>query len=155
MAYKDEYEVARLSLDPQLGAMVEAEFGPGTTVSYRLHPPVLRALGLRRKIRLGPWFRPVFRLLGAMKVLRGTPFDPFGRTRVRRLERELVTEYRAAVEDLLANLTEDNLADCARIAALPDLVRGYEQIKIASAARYRTELHAALAALSSAEANQV
>ncbi len=50
--------------------------------------------GLRRKIRLGPWFRPVFRLLGAMKVLRGTPLDPFGRTRVRRLERELITEYR-------------------------------------------------------------
>jgi len=90
-----------------------------------------------------------------MKVLRGTPLDPFGRTRVRRLERELITEYRAAVEDLLARLTENNLADCARIAALPDLVRGYEQIKIASAARYRTELQAALAALSSAEANQV
>src|ERR1700729_4405298 len=98
MAYKDEYEVAPLSLDPQLG----------------------------------PWFRPVFRLLRAMKVLRGTPLDPFGRTGVRRLERELITEYRAAVQDLLACLTEDTLADCARIAALPDLVRGYEQIKIAS-----------------------
>jgi indolepyruvate ferredoxin oxidoreductase len=154
MAYKDEYEVARLSLDPQLGAMVEAEFGPGATVSYRLHPPVLRVLGLRRKIRLGPWFRPVFRLLEAMKVLRGTPLDPFGRTRVRRIERELVTEYRAAVEDMLAHLTEDTLADCVRIAALPDLVRGYEQIKIASAARYRTQLHAALAALRAAGAHR-
>jgi indolepyruvate ferredoxin oxidoreductase len=147
MAYKDEYEVARLSLDPQLIAMVEAEFGPGATVSYRLHPPVLRALGLHRKLRLGPWFRPVFRLLRAMKVLRGTPLDPFGRTRVRRLERELITEYRAAIEDLLANLTEHTLPDCARIAALPDQVRGYEQIKITSAARYRTELQTALAGL--------
>jgi indolepyruvate ferredoxin oxidoreductase len=152
MAYKDEYEVARLSLDPQLAAMVEAEFGPGATMSYRLHPPVLRALGLRRKIRLGPWFRPVFRLLRAMKVLRGTPLDPFGRTRVRRLERDLITEYRAAVEDLLANLTEDTLADCARIAALPDLIRGYEQIKIASADRYRTQLQAALVALRAEDA---
>jgi indolepyruvate ferredoxin oxidoreductase len=154
MAYKDEYEVARLSLDPQLAAMVEAEFGPGATVSYRLHPPVLRTLGLRRKIRLGPWFKPVFRLLRAMKVLRGTPLDPFGRTRVRRLERDLIGEYRAAVEDLLANLTADTLADCARIAALPDLVRGYEQIKIASADRYRTELHAALAALGAPAAHR-
>jgi indolepyruvate ferredoxin oxidoreductase len=154
MAYKDEYEVARLSLDPGLGAMVEAEFGPGATVSYRLHPPVLRALGLRRKIRLGPWFRPVFWLLGAMKVLRGTPFDPFGRTRVRRLERELITEYRAAMENLLPHLTEDTLADCVRIAALPDLVRGYEQIKIASVDRYRTHLHADLAALGAADAHR-
>jgi indolepyruvate ferredoxin oxidoreductase len=154
MAYKDEYEVARLSLDPGLGAMVEAEFGPGATVSYRLHPPVLRALGLRRKIRLGPWFRPVFWLLGAMKVLRGTPFDPFGRTRVRRLERELITEYRAAVENLLAHLTEDTLADCVRIAALPDLVRGYEQIKIASVDSYRTHLHADLAALGAVDAHR-
>jgi indolepyruvate ferredoxin oxidoreductase len=154
MAYKDEYEVARLSLDPQLAAMVEAEFGPGATVSYRLHPPVLRTLGLRRKIRLGPGFTPVFRLLRAMKVLRGTPLDPFGRTRVRRLERDLIGEYRAAVEDLLANLTADTLADCARIAALPDLVRGYEQIKIASADRYRTELHAALAALGAPAAHR-
>jgi indolepyruvate ferredoxin oxidoreductase len=82
-----------------------------------------------------------------MKVLRGTPFDPFGRTCVRRLERDLIAEYRAAVEDLLACLIEDTLADCVRIAALPDLVRGYEQIKIASVDRYRPQLHAALAAL--------
>ena len=152
MAYKDEYEVARLSLDPQLSAAIEAEFGPGAAVSYRLHPPVLRALGLRRKIRLGPWFRPVFALLSAMKVLRGTHFDPFGRTNIRRLERELITEYRAAIEDVLAHLTGENLADCVRIAGLPDLVRGYEHIKVASAARYRTELRAALATLQAADA---
>ena len=89
-----------------------------------------------------------------MKVLRGTPFDPFGRTRVRRLERELITEYRAAVEDLLARLTEDTLANCVRIAALPNLVRGYEQIKIASVDRYRTQLHADLAALRTADAHR-
>jgi indolepyruvate ferredoxin oxidoreductase len=73
--------------------------------------------------------------------------DPFGRTRARRLERDLISEYRAALEAMIASLTEDNLAECARIAALPDLVRGYEQIKIASAARYRAQLHAALAVL--------
>jgi indolepyruvate ferredoxin oxidoreductase len=80
--------------------------------------------------------------------------DPFGRTRVRRLERELITEYRAAVDDLLARLTEDTLADCVRIAALPDLVRGYERIKIASADRYTTQLHAALAALQATDAHR-
>jgi indolepyruvate ferredoxin oxidoreductase len=89
-----------------------------------------------------------------MKVLRSTPFDPFGRTRVRRLERELITEYRAAVDDLLARLTEDTLGDCVRIAALPDLIRGYEQIKIASVDRYRAQLQAALAALRTAAADR-
>ena len=85
MAYKDEYEVARLLVDPQAEAAVRAEFGPGARVSYRLHPPVLRALGLRRKVKLGPWFRPAFRLLRAGKVVRGTKLDPFGHTQVRRV----------------------------------------------------------------------
>ena len=58
MAYKDEYEVARLSLAPEAAAAVAAEFGAGAKVSYMLHPPVLRALGMKRKLRLGPWFDP-------------------------------------------------------------------------------------------------
>jgi indolepyruvate ferredoxin oxidoreductase len=150
MAYKDEYEVARLSLDPRVDEIVAAEFGPGSRVSIRLHPPLLRALGLRSKIRLGPWIRPVLRVLRAMKVLRHTPFDPFGRTRVRRLERQLIVEYRAAVEVLIANLSPDNLEECARIAGMPDEVRGYEDIKEARAAQYREQLAAALTELTSA-----
>ena len=90
MAYKDEYEVARLSLDPQLTANITAQFGEGARYRYRLHPPVLRALGMTSKISLGPWFRPGFRLLAAGRRLRGTPWDPFGRTQVRRTERALV-----------------------------------------------------------------
>jgi indolepyruvate ferredoxin oxidoreductase len=149
MAYKDEYEVARLALDPQIDEMVTAEFGPGSRVSILLHPPLLRAMGLRNKLRLGPWFRPALYVLRAMKVLRHTPFDPFGRSRVRRLERELVAEYCAAVEVLLANLRADNHAACVEIARMPDTVRGYEDIKLAGAARYREQLASALTELTS------
>jgi indolepyruvate ferredoxin oxidoreductase len=139
MAYKDEYEVARLSLDPAFTAGLEEQFGTGTRYAYRLHPPVLRALGMRRKISLGPWFRPAFRLLHALRRLRGTRFDPFGRAEVRRVERALAAEYRDAV--LTAFRAGD--ADRARILALaelPDLVRGYEDVKLATVARYREKL---------------
>ena len=93
-AYKDEYEVARLSLDPALDEAVRAQFGDGARYAYRLHPPVLRALGLKHKVSLGPWFRPAFATLVAMRRLRGTRLDPFGRTEVRRTERALIAEYR-------------------------------------------------------------
>jgi indolepyruvate ferredoxin oxidoreductase len=150
MAYKDEYEVARLSLDPDVGAAVAAEFGPGARVSYLLHPPVLRALGIRRKITLGPWFRPAFRALRAARRLRGTPFDPFGRARVRRIERELITEYRATVAAMLPHLSPDTLPRCVDIASAPDEVRGYEGIKLASLVRYRARLDELAAGLGSA-----
>ncbi|MFC4585389.1 indolepyruvate ferredoxin oxidoreductase family protein [Sphaerisporangium corydalis] len=140
MAYKDEYEVARLCLDPAAGADIEERFGPGAKVRWRLHPPLLRSLGLRRKISLGPWFRPVFRLLYAMRRLRGTPVDPFGRAHVRRVERELVEEYAAAVEACAAGLTTGSYERAVELAGLPDLVRGYEQVKLASVARYRERL---------------
>jgi indolepyruvate ferredoxin oxidoreductase len=144
MAYKDEYEVARLSLRPELTESLVAEFGPGVTYSYRLHPPLLRALGMRRKISLGPWFRPAFRTLLILRRLRGTPFDPFGRAEVRRIERALVTEYLATIDTLLDNLTPQNASLAARIAALPELVRGYEDIKLRNVADYRDKIAAGL-----------
>ncbi|WIX92645.1 indolepyruvate ferredoxin oxidoreductase family protein [Amycolatopsis sp. DG1A-15b] len=134
MAYKDEYEVARLSLDPAFTDGLEDRFGAGTKYAYRLHPPVLRALGVRRKISLGPWFRPVFRLLRALRRLRGTRFDPFGRAEVRKVERELIEDYRSVV--LRAFGTQDR-ARVLALAELPDLVRGYEDVKLANVARYR------------------
>jgi indolepyruvate ferredoxin oxidoreductase len=137
MAYKDEYEVARLSLDPQLAAAIAGQFGAGARYRYQLHPPVLRALGMSRKISLGPWFRPVFRLLAGLRWLRGTPFDPFGRTRVRRTERALVSEYRAVIDQLLAGLTPGSHPLAVEIAGLPDLVRGYEEVKLGNVAAYR------------------
>ncbi|MCZ4587620.1 indolepyruvate ferredoxin oxidoreductase family protein [Rhodococcus opacus] len=139
MAYKDEYEVARLSLDPAVRAAVELQFGPGARMAYRLHPPILRALGRKEKIELGPWFRPVYRVLVALRRVRGTPMDPFGVGTVRRIERELITEYRSIIEHLLAGLRSDNHALAVEIAALPDLVRGYESIKLANVALYRAK----------------
>ena len=151
MAYKDEYEVARLLVDLQAEAAVRAEFGDGARVSYRLHPPVLRALGMERKLKLGPWFRPAFQLLRAGKILRGTRLDPFGYTQVRRVERELVEEYTATIDDLLGQLSTETYQRAVEIARLPDLVRGYENIKLANVALYRArvkELQGELAAVS-------
>jgi indolepyruvate ferredoxin oxidoreductase len=152
MAYKDEYEVARLALEPAFGQDIATTFGAGSKVSYRLHPPVLRALGMRRKIALGPWFRVVFRGLRTMRWLRGTPADVFGYSQLRRLERQLIGEYRDSVTGALAQLRPGNHELVVRIAALPDLIRGYEQIKLGNVARYRRELASLAAELSRPEA---
>jgi indolepyruvate ferredoxin oxidoreductase len=132
MAYKDEYEVARLHLDPA----VRRRLGPDAKVKVMLHPPLLRALGMRRKLALGRTAGPAFRVLRSMRRVRGGWFDLFGHTALRRLERELIAEYVAVVERL--NGAPEELA--LRIAALPDLVRGYEEIKVASVREYRAEL---------------
>ena len=142
MAYKDEYEVARLSLDPALTEAVEREFGSGAKVSYRLHPPILRTLGLRRKITLGPWFRVAFRLLAGMRRLRGTPLDVFGYTKLRRLEQQLPGEYLTAVDAALTRL-ETGGADyewALNVADAAALIRGYESIKLGSIERFRSAL---------------
>jgi indolepyruvate ferredoxin oxidoreductase len=140
MAYKDEYEVARLSLEPSLGAGLEAEFGPGARASWRLHPPVLRALGLKRKIALGPWFVPAFGVLRALRGVRGTRMDPFGRTRVRVVERELIEEYLGLVDQLTGRLSPATAALAVKLAALPDMVRGYEDVKLRNVEAYHQSL---------------
>ncbi|NIH84691.1 indolepyruvate ferredoxin oxidoreductase family protein [Amycolatopsis granulosa] len=135
MAYKDEYEVARLSLDPALQAEIEAQFGAGARYAHQFHPPVLRALGLDRKIALGRWARPVLRLLRAGRRLRGTRWDVFGYAGVRRVERQLIGEYREAITSALAAGMDE--AALLELAGLPDVVRGYEDIKLAAVAGYR------------------
>lgn len=137
MAYKDEYEVARLSLDPAVAAAVVDEFGEGARFAYRLHPPILRALGLQHKLVLGPWFRPVYRVLLAARKLRGTKADLFGLAEVRRCERDLIVEYRTMIDSVLDGLSDANLAAAVEIADLPDMVRGYESIKLGNVERYR------------------
>ena len=139
LAYKDEYEVARLHLDGVEQAKVRGEFGDGAKVYVMLHPPVLRALGLQRKLKLRSGvISPAFRMLRGMRRVRGTKLDVFGLPRVRRVERALPGEYRALVERSLERLTPVTHATVAEIAGLPDVVRGYEDIKLANVERFRT-----------------
>jgi indolepyruvate ferredoxin oxidoreductase len=136
LAYKDEYEVARLARDPETLARIRAAFGTSAKVSWKLQPPTLRALGLRRKITVGRWFTPVFRALYRLRWLRGTPFDPFGRTETRRVERRLAREYADTMRKLLPLLDRDNHETLVEIARLPDMVRGYEDVKLRSVRQY-------------------
>ncbi|MFD2470280.1 indolepyruvate ferredoxin oxidoreductase family protein [Amycolatopsis silviterrae] len=152
MAYKDEYEVARLSLDPVQERLVRARFGADARIAYRLHPPVLKALGMRRKVELGPWFKPVFRVLAAGRRLRGTRLDPFGRTEIRRLERDLVAEYERVLAELTGRLDAENHALAVETALLPDLVRGYEDVKLRTVADYRSTLAERMAEFRAAKA---
>ena len=147
MAYKDEYEVARLSLDPALHDSIAAQFGAQATVSYHLHPPILRAMGMKKKITLGPWFRPAFRVLYAGRRVRGTRLDLFGRGAVRRTERALPAEYHEAVIRALRYLSPGTLPAVLALTGLPDMVRGYEHIKLGNVARYREALASALTGL--------
>ncbi|HZP14203.1 MAG TPA: DUF6537 domain-containing protein, partial [Nocardioides sp.] len=138
-AYKDEYEVARLITDPGFLADTQAAY-PGATASFMLHPPVLAAMGRKKKIAFGPRSRPVLRTLAKMKGLRGTAFDPFGRTEMRTIERGLRDHYAALVQQLAADLTADNHDRAVAIAGLPDMVRGYESVKMRNVERYRQAL---------------
>ena len=140
MAYKDEYEVARLSLDPETTAKMAAEFGADAKITYLLHPPILRSLGVSRKLRFGSWFRIIFMLLRKMRFIRGTKLDLFGYAAVRKLERNLLQEYRETIFSLLPTLNSANYDLAVQIASLPDLIRGYEEIKVKNAKGYRTQL---------------
>ena len=101
-------------------------------------------MGLKHKIRFGRAARPSFSLLKAGRRLRGTAFDPFGRTEIRRVERALIPEFEQAVAQAMAALTEATAAAVEELAALPDMVRGYEGVKLASVARFRERLAAQL-----------
>jgi indolepyruvate ferredoxin oxidoreductase len=138
MAYKDEYEVARLLLLPK----------HRRGVVWHLHPPILRYLGVQHKIRLGQWATPLLAALRSMKRLRGTPFDPFGYSTVRRLERTLVRDYIAALTTILPAVGEHNRAAAMAIAELPDAVRGYETLKLERGTAFRANLAEALARFS-------
>jgi indolepyruvate ferredoxin oxidoreductase len=132
MAYKDEYEVARLQSDPAFLAQIAAQFEGDYTLQYHLAPPLTaktNAQGELQKSSFGPWMLNAFRLLAKFKGLRGTAFDVFGRTEERRTERALIGEYRASIEELLSSLNAANLSLANEIARIPEDIRGYGHVK--------------------------
>jgi len=132
MAYKDEYEVARLHTDTAFLNKVNAMFEGDFKLNYHLAPPLIAKQndkGELQKQPFGPWMLTGFRLLARLKGLRGTPFDVFGRSDERREERALIEEYRASIDEVLAGLTLDNHATAVEIARIPELIKGYGHVK--------------------------
>jgi len=148
LAYKDEYEVARLLLRGPHRRWLRRHAATEPVIAYHLHPPLLRALGVKRKVALGEWAEPLFGALAAARRLRGTPLDPFGWTRVRRLERELARWYEGVLDALAGKLCVENRGEALEIARLVEGIRGYEGIKEARAAELRPVIERKLAALS-------
>ena len=145
MAYKDEYEVARLTADPAFAEQIADSFGDDAKVAVRLHPPTLRAMGMKDKLSLGAWSERPMSALATMKKLRGTRFDPFGHNEIRRTERALIVEYRELVDAMLDALRTGRVGDDRRpalvtLAQLPDMVRGYEGVKMRNVERYHAEM---------------
>jgi indolepyruvate ferredoxin oxidoreductase len=132
MAYKDEYEVARLHSDPAFHARLAAQFEGDYTLKLHLAPPLLAKRNERGELvkrSFGPYMFTVFRVLARFKALRGTALDVFGRTEERKTERALIGEYRAAVEELLPQLDADNHALALDIARLPEQIKGFGHVK--------------------------
>ncbi len=149
MAYKDEYEVARLALDADLETKAKALFGPNAKLSYELHPPSLKRVGVSKKISIpSSTARKTFSSLLKTKKLRGTKFDPFSRTEERKIERELITEYEDLLVRLHSGLTAETLDHAVGIADLADQIRGFDEIKLANVRRYRQQVTEALTTLS-------
>jgi len=133
MAYKDEYEVARLHSDPTFLAELEAQFPHGYTVEYNLAPPLLTKrdpeTGEPIKQKYGPWVLKAFRHLARLKHLRGGKWDVFGKTEERRMERQAIEDYDRLLDALCAKLSRNNLSIAVKLASIPDSIRGYGHVK--------------------------
>jgi len=149
MAYKDEYEVARLYTSGEFERRIRDTFDGDYQLRFNLAPPLFArkdAEGRLRKAEYGPWVFTAFRLLAKLRRLRGSALDVFGYTAERRMERRLVDEYHATIDELVAGLAPDNLALAVDIASVPEQIRGYGHVKErhhAAAAKRRDELLAA------------
>ena len=133
LAYKDEYEVARLYTDDHFMTSLNTQFDGNFKLKFHLAPPMVSPrdpeTGELQKREFGAWVLHVFRLLAKLKQLRGTAFDVFGYTQERRMERQLIVEYEAVVQELVDHLTADNHALAIEIASLPEQIRGYGHVK--------------------------
>ena len=150
LAYKDEYEVARLIRSADgLAPAAELTGGSLETARWHLHPPSMRAVGFDRKLRFRNRSARLFDVLASGKRLRGTAFDPFGRSELRRLERQLPVDYESAIAQVVAALANTTISGerATEIAWLPDQVRGYEDLKMRRAIEYKSQLELAIADL--------
>jgi indolepyruvate ferredoxin oxidoreductase len=140
LAYKDEYEVARLHAGDEFRAALARAFSGSLTVRFHLAPPWLaksRDGRPPRKVEFGAWVLPAFALLARLRRLRGTPFDPFGRQAERRLERQLISDYERLVGELLTALTPERHALAVELASLWEQARGFGHVKAAAVERLR------------------
>jgi len=132
MAYKDEYEVARLYTAPSFRKQLEAEFETSGRLEFHLAPPILgrrNARGEPVKTTFGPWVLKLFAVLARLKALRGTPFDIFGYTAERRTERRLIGDYLRLMDEVAGKLTPENHALAVGLANIPETIRGYGHVK--------------------------
>jgi indolepyruvate ferredoxin oxidoreductase len=133
LAYKDEYEVARLYSDPEYLKQIQSAFEGDVKLTFHLAPPILARRdpisGKPRKMAFGPWMLVAFRYLAKLKGLRGTPFDVFGYTEDRKQERELLADYERLVDELIGGLDRRNHKTAVALAALPEQMRGFGDVK--------------------------
>jgi indolepyruvate ferredoxin oxidoreductase len=143
MAYKDEYEVARLYADGAFEQQLRGAFDGDLKLTFHLAPPLLarkdRVTGEAKKMSFGPWMMKAFRVLAALRGLRGTPFDVFGYSAERRAERAMIGEYEALCRELAAGLAPDNRETALALAALPDKIRGFGHVKARAVAAAEEE----------------
>lgn len=141
MAYKDEYEVARLHSDPAFWSAIHTNFTNISRVDFHLAPPLLArhdfATGRPKKITVGPWILKAFQILKRLKFLRGTRFDPFGYSSDRRTERHLIEEFRSNIEAIVEELTPERMEIALELARVPREIRGFGPVKVATIAAYR------------------
>ena len=157
MAYKDEYEVARLHTDPAFTARIADMFEGDYKLVHHLAPPLTAKKNHRGEVLkqpYGPWMRSAFGVLARLKGLRGGALDVFGRTEERRTERALIVEYRACVEELLKDLSAERLALAVEIARIPEDIRGYGHVKLRHLAAARPKWAALMARWRSGETAQ-
>jgi indolepyruvate ferredoxin oxidoreductase len=147
LAVKDEYEVARLYSDGDFAQRVAGQFEGDYKLVFHLAPPLVNKpdpdTGEPKKSAYGPWMMSAFRVLAKMRRLRGTALDIFGRTPERRLERQLITDYEALIDEILPALAAHNHPLAVELASIPEQIRGYGHVKerhLAAAKRKEAEL---------------
>jgi indolepyruvate ferredoxin oxidoreductase len=151
LAYKDEYEVARLYSDGAFRQSIAAQFEGDYKLRFHLAPPLIAPVdkhsGLPRKLTFGGWMMPMFGVLARFRFLRGTALDPFGYTEDRQLERQLISEYESLLDECLMRLQPDNHTTIKALVALPEQIRGFGHVKQQHVLRANASKQALLAKL--------